>query len=322
MCFLALEEQVMFPIRARVIVRNKITGLLEEIGTKDFGPAAKPLSEWTDRPKAVDVRPPLSSAIVLSKEADADTLASDAIGYMMSVSNDVQNCSQGVALFSSVYFHGHGWSIIPDNFHKSMIVFTVRRLVKDTWLNHNDEFNQPNEKHKDFIQFALDAVVYALFNSKNQSSSLGNVKYKKKIYDIPNEFFWLTHAEIAQAQGMPAATLKQMQKDPERFVATWIQGKLFSPDAAEVLRLGKEMVLTSALHRNNAPVKFQLDRWDAGWAQVRQGLFAKDTTFVKTPEMIKAQEDFQTAYAALKERLRPMIYALGFLPEEKLLTPI
>jgi hypothetical protein len=38
--------------------------------------------------------------------------------------------------------------------------------------------------------------------------------------------------------------------------------------------------------------------------------------------MIKAQEDFEEAYAVLKARLRPMIYTLGFLPEEKLLTPI
>ena len=311
----------MFSIRA--VVYEKSGGMLVLKGDKIFGPSKAPLSEWVHRPKAVEIRPPLATAISLSKsKKKSERLAIGSLGYLQSISNDVQHCEDGVSLFSSVYGHGHGWSVVPDNFHKSMVVMAVRRLVKDTWLNHNDEFNQPDEKHKDFIQFALDAVIYALFNCKNHSSSLEEIKYKGKTYDIRNEFFFLTRAEMAKAKGIPQSTYNKFIKDQERFVATWIQGKLFSPDAAEVLRLGKEMVLTSALHRNNANVKFQLDRWDAGWAQVRQGLFGKVTTFVKTPEMIKAQADFEEAYAVLKARLRPMIYTLGFLPEEKLLTPI
>jgi hypothetical protein len=195
-----------------------------------------------------------------------------------------------------------------------------------SWLNDRDEFSVPDITHDDYGQFAIDSIVWVLFNRFNQTSSLGDVTYKGQVYDIPNHFFWMTPEEMMQIDGLPRPIWQQCRTAKPRFVSQWLTERRgqFSPDALALLELGKDLVWASAPHRMDALPKFQLDRWDAGWYQIRMGLFGKkDVPFQQPTEMMELMERFKVAYRELGERLRPMIYTLGFLPSEKMIeTPI
>lgn len=302
----------------------------ELTGTKDFIAAKSPLSKWIDRPKGTITRPPLNGAIKgigNNTRIYTDKLSLDAIGYIRFVSNDIQNSGKCCFFLSSPYNGLNGWSILPTNFEASLICFTISQLVIPTWLNDKDEFSVPNTNHENYNQFKNDAIVWALFNGANQSSSLGNIEYKDKVYDIKNEFFFLTKEEFLKIEDMPHSiithcnhSLSQVSTgiSQERYVSKWLKDKVFSADVQEILELGKELVRVSAWARLHGESKYQLDRWDAGWYQIRMGLYGKDTKFEKSDIMLSTFEKFKTKYKALTIRLRPYIYELGFLPKDNI----
>jgi hypothetical protein len=292
---------------------------LVRVGVTSFGLPEHLLNEWPSRPAATEERPPLTNAVNLQESKPCRIkFAAGALGFCLSGSDHVHGGSSATAVFSSVFNSGigqkDGWSIVPDNFASTFTVVAVRTLVDATWLNQKDNFLPPDEDRPGWLQFVLDAAVYVLFGTKNQTSSLGNVNWNNKTWDIKNEFFWMTPAELAEAPGLPYPLYTQCQREKPRFVAKWLQDKTFSPDAQKVLELGKKLVVVSAGQRVNAEPKYQLaTRWDAGWYQIRMGLYGKKVPFEKTAEMIETYQEFKEAHKVLKERLQPLIYELGFL---------
>lgn len=51
------------------------------------------------------------------------------------------------------------------------IYFTVRKVFAHTWINHNDQFLNPNEKWKFDIEFQSDCFTFLLFHEKNNIQS-------------------------------------------------------------------------------------------------------------------------------------------------------
>lgn len=294
-----------------VVERNK-DGILVKTGTKVFKPADRPMNKWVKRPKATEPALPMVSWYPQTGKVYADKLATGAIGYLESNCNDVQHCGSAVNLTTGP--RRMGWSITPDNFHESLVVMACRKLVKPTWQNDRDEFNIPLLDHPAYPQFALDCVVFALFHGANYSSSLDPVEYKGRMFELRNQFMWVTPDEFAGFAGLPMKVAAEARKAETPFVATWLRGKQFSPDARDVLAAATKMLRESARFRLSADPKYQLHRWDAGWYQVRFGLYGKDVKFQPTPAMAAAHAEFQTAYKALGDRLRPIMYELDVLP--------
>lgn len=290
------------------------------VGRKVFKPARNPLSKWVPRPKGTVLRPPMNGALGVADKQGVrkDTAPPDALGYLRQTANDVQNSGSGVFLLPSPDVNGYGWSITPGNFHDSMVCFAARKLVKPTWLNDRDEFSVPDTSHPAYARFALDAVVWSLFHGSNQTSSLGNAVYKGVAYDIPNHFFWMTPAEMMAVDGLPRPLWQQCRTAVPRFASGWLaeHAPALSPDAAELVSLAKGLVAASAPFRPSALPKFQLDRWDAGWYQIRMGLYGGTAVpFQQPPEMLDLMARFKQAHKSLGDRLRPMIYTLGMLPD-------
>ena len=140
-------------------------------------------------------------------------------GVLQLVANDVQNSAQKVALPSGPSSDGNGWSITSDNIGASLVCFAARKLIKATWLNNRDEFEQPDTASDEYMQFAADAAVWALFHGLNQTSSLGKVTYENATYDVPNHFFWIDPKDMVDWAGLPAPIFRQCEKAKPRFVA-------------------------------------------------------------------------------------------------------
>ena len=159
-------------------------------------------------------------------------------------------------------------------------------------------------------EFCEDAIIYSLFNSSSQQSSLRQIDYKEKKWDIINEWFWLdpeTVKELADQFGFSECYQDAKQFGKARFVAEEIKKITLSSEAKDVLDKANEIFKKTfqfrlALHDEHP--EYHLQTWDAGWYQVK--LIAKE--FCK--EDLKK---FQKLYKVLEAKMTARTYEVGFL---------
>jgi hypothetical protein len=64
------------------------------------------------------------------------------IASMICKGSDIQKQNTN-ALLSSGYCSAGGFFVTDENLWQAAIVFSVRRLIKPTWINDRDQFLQP-----------------------------------------------------------------------------------------------------------------------------------------------------------------------------------
>lgn len=275
------------------------------------------LSDWLreeikDKKNKI-ILPHFTSAIKLSDKCN-QTLLPNSLGSICSLGNCVEKGQQGVSIFSAIQTQGNAnisLSIIKENFEKANTCLTARRVIEKNWINGNDEFLAPNTEHQQWKQFVADSVVYSLFDSHSQQSSLRQVEYKGKKWDIKNEFFFMSKENMLDLSN--EIDNEDMYNDcsasEERFVYTWLEEHYseLSDKAKEVLEMAKELVAKSMKYRqvfNEENEEYQINNWDCGWYQVKAMLKQY------MPNELKA---FNELYKSFAEQLKPMVYELGFL---------
>jgi hypothetical protein len=255
--------------------------------------------------------PKLSSALSI-KQSGYSNLCEGAFGYYYNNGNNVYYNGTNVSMFSSCFSGKSGLSVIPENFIKVSVMFSARKLIETNWVNCKDEYLAPNEEHEQYQQFTNDSVVYSLFNNSSQQSSLRQVNYKDRLWDIKNEFFWMSTEEMmGLANNNNYDELyNDVRTDNNRYVHKLLFGEQniynqLSPDAKLVLDKATELVRMSMTMRGHfADDNNHLNSWDAGYAQLK--LVWKEYF----PEEFK---EFRQLYKNLEDRMRPLVYELGFL---------
>lgn len=292
------------------VLEEATPGVLVNTGTKYFGGNdRKPLNKLVSTIRGSAVKPPLKSAVSsYTAKVSCDTLTPDALGYMKSQASDVQHSGQFVAWYSSVEGDGHGWSLTPDNLRKSAMIFAVRKVIKQTWLNDRDQFTVPAEDPDD--TFYGDCLVYTLFHGSNQTSSLKDVMYKGEKYQIRNQFYPYAPEDMIEGvtdtrwyQQLARAKPTVIREELQRLSA---QGSL-SEESYRVLAVGEQIY--RQFNRNIQLLnqeKYKIEYWDAGWYQVRNAL--KDAGLAG-----KELECLMDNHRKLAEKLEPQVYDLGFL---------
>ncbi|MBL7974047.1 MAG: hypothetical protein JNJ85_03990, partial [Candidatus Kapabacteria bacterium] len=261
------------------------------------------LTNWINRPKTnkIDVVP-LKNAIIpatATKDLRGTKWSENAIGYMLSGGNDLQHSSIQTVIFSSGYGSARGYYINEHNLWQIAIVFSVRRLIKPTWLNDRDQFLQPTEPLTE--EFKNDCLVWMLFNGSNLTASANDLEWNGKKWSIVNHFIPFTEEEV---------------NAPERFesdfMVQYMAGKKFSPEAKRVLAEGKKLWQAYFAHTDVHTVReeLKLNRADVGWYQIRKALEARNASGDFPPVSFSP---FKEAYNALTDKLQPMVYELGFL---------
>jgi hypothetical protein len=277
-----------------------------------------PLSKWIrDGVKGLETfdSPQLSNSINV-KQNGKGSLVNNHLGYIYFDSNSVMKNNQNVGLFSSCFSHGQGISIVKENFDRCIVSFTSRRLISGqyaNWINWNDEYITPNEQHKDYKQYVYDSLICSLFDNKSNQSSLRNINYKNQQWNINNEFFWLSKDEIIELANNNEydELYRDARGGNNRYVYLKLFGEgvydLLSDDAKEVLDMATELVKKSMSMRkvmSDTNPEYHLNSWDAGYAQLK--LVWK--TYYKDDF-----DAFRKAYTRLEDRMRPLVYELGFL---------
>ena len=263
-------------------------------------PASSFLNVWIVTPKAKgDLALPLSNAFTPSRNPRKKLWSNGALGYLFAGNNDLQNASTGTLLASSIYTgrNGGGVWVTSENLWQAAIVFSVRRLIKPTWLNDRDQFLQPSQPLSE--EFKSDCLVWMLFNGSNLTAGADGLRWNDRDWSLTNHFIPFTEPEV----GAKA----RFESD---FMVRYMAGMAFSTEAQAVLNEGRK--LFQRFHATSFPNKirqeYKLGRADAGWYQVRRALEAfSDTEFTDF-------DPFKAAYADLSAKLRPQVFELGFLP--------
>jgi hypothetical protein len=193
-----------------------------------------------------------------------------------------------------------------------MMMFAARNIIKSNWLIEKDEYMVPNFENEGYKQFEKDSLVISLFNNSSQQSSLRQIIYNTENWDIKNNFFWMSKNEMTELANQNNYTelYNDARTDSDRYVHTLLFGEegvygQLSDEAKDVLDSATNLVrLSIGMRRNFADDTNHLNSWDAGYAQLK--LLWKEYY----PEQFK---EFRAKYKVLEDKMRPMVYELGFL---------
>lgn len=261
------------------------------------------LSDWIDRPRANKVDAiPLKNAIsptTNTKDVRGAKWSNNAIASMICKGSDMQNASTQTALLSSGYCSAGGFFVNPDNLWQAVIVFSVRRLIKPTWLNDRDQFLQPTEPLSE--EFKTDCLVWMLFNGSNLTASANDLEWNGQKWSIVNHFIPFTESQVGASE--------RFESD---FMVQYMADKIFSAEAQAVLDQGLKLwqAYFSKTDEYSVRDEFKLNRSDVGWYQIRKALQKRNAN---GDSMAIDFKPFEDTYSALSKKLQPQVYELGFL---------
>ena len=253
----------------------------------------------------------LKSAISAGS-SNKNRMVENSFGYLLIQSNKVSSNTSQVSFYTSATSNRGGVSLDKENLFKGFSLFTARKSITSNWVNCKDEYFEPKEYHQEYLQFNFDSLVYSLFNNSSEQSSLRQVEYKDQLWDIKNEFFWMSvdkMKELSDEKGYDEL-YNDARTSPDRYVYKLLFGEeriydKLSPDAKAVLDKATELVEKSMeLRQVMANDENHLNSWDAGYAQLKlvwKEYFQEDF------------KEFRQLYKELENRMRPMVYELGFL---------
>lgn len=276
----------------------------QQIGEKKFHnlPNNTYLNVWMDKPNTNDdLALPLSNAIKVSRNPRLKNSCDAMVGYLYASNNDLQHAGMETCLTSSIYTGGNGGGayITAENLWQAAIVFTVRRIVKSTWINNRDQFLQPTAELTE--EFKTDCLLWMLFNGSNLTASADGLEWNDKTWSIVNHFIPFTEAEV----GAP----DRFESD---FMVQYLADKTLSLEAQDVLDAGRTLWKAYFAHTDVRSVRdeYKLNRADVGWYQIRNALKARNASGDTTPVNF---DPFEQAYQTLTDKLRPQVFSLGFL---------
>ena len=212
---------------------------------------------------------------------------------------------------SNVFYVGNNggrYLITKQNLYEACAHFVARTNIENYWYNDKDEFLAPNETNFKYKEFLLDSLVISMFESQ---VSLRNTECANKTFDIANEFFWMSKQEMLDLAEKynNDYTYEDALNSDERFVYLKLQEIKddLSPEAKAVLDKATDLVKKSFKYRemfNESHPEYQINNWDCGFYQIKALL----KEFM--PDELK---EFRTIYKQLADKMRPMVYELGFL---------
>ena len=278
---------------------------MDSIGEKVFVSSTnqKLLTDWVNRPKSnSETVIPLKNAIApatSTKDLRGTRWSDNAVAYLNCAGNDLQQSSKLTMLLSSGFGTARGFFVNKSNLNKAAVIFTVRRLVKPTWLNDRDQFLQPNCAISK--EFENDCLIWMIFSGSNLTAGTAKdaLSWNNQKWQLINHFIPFTEQDVGAKS-----------KFTSNFLSDYIKKLKFSPEAEKVLAEGKKIWISFFKANIGWKVreKYLLDNHvDAGWYQIRNALKESD----KNVDF----SDFEIAYAELSEKLLPQVFEYGFLQE-------
>lgn len=299
------------PIEEQILNVDVYNEFVEKYATKKLQTVVKSelLPKWINpRPRCKEIMPPLSSGLTVAYE-NKDKRDRVADGFLCSqyAVNDLQH-QNWCMLLSSPYVSAGAYSITKDNFEKSMVIHAVTHIPKHTWINDADRYFIPSiEIGEEFIH---DCVIWSAFADSNNCTSMKDVKYEGKTYQIKNEMFPISLKELSDWKfGISDLHLQMFAEKNDRYLARWIESHKLSKEAQAVLKQAK--LIFKLFFENITKTRwmaYKIENWDVGWYQIRMALSKKDL-------FLDEMNRFKELHKNLENKLLPKIYEYGFIPD-------
>ena len=285
------------------------------------------LNSWVKRPKVnKQAVIPLKNAIspaTRTIDVRGCNWSDNAIGSLYLSSNDMQS-TRTTAIVSSGFNSAGAFFVNEENLWQAAIIFTVRRVIKPTWLNDRDQFLQPTQPLSN--EFKTDCLIWMLFNGSNLTASANNLEWNGKQWSIVNHFIPFTEEEVGSPErfesdfmvrySLPNPSKKGAYRSEDQSEDDIELKATIFKEASLLGRLvgleGKKLWQAYFAHTDVHTVRneLKLNRADVGWYQIRKALQARN---VSGDYAIINFKPFEEAYKALTEKLQPQVYELGFL---------
>jgi hypothetical protein len=246
--------------------------------------SSKYLNKWISRPKAnKDFAIPLKNTLSPAYSSYHSSCWSDnAIGYFFCNGNDMTASIKGTCLLSSVYSNPHGMYVNAKNLLQVAMVYAVRRTKQYSWDVKADTFYQPFNTPSS--SFALDCLIFMLFDGMNLSASSIDLEWGGVKYDLINHFIPFSEVQV----GCPTTFKSNFMSS---FLANILSINSLSTEAQEVYDEGLVVwkdyfkgVYTPAIIE-----KYHLYTPDVGWYQISGATGAKLKTIDKLKLKIRQQ---------------------------------
>jgi hypothetical protein len=270
------------------------------------------LNSWVkEKPRKEEEFPNFKSAFNIGEKTRK--FDSDSFGYLVTNGNSIEkNASNCYVISGPPNNNKAGTFIYESNFFKCMVVIGSSVLITGDWVNAKDEYLAPDESNNNFQMFIYDSIVLSIFSNVFGKTSIRQVEYKGKFWDIKNEFFWVSKDRIKELadQNHYTELYNDARTSSDRHLYNLLFGeeKIYdklSPDAKSVLDKATELVEKSIKMRQfMADDENHLDSWDAGYAQLK---------LVWREHFSDEFKEFRQLYKNLEDRMRPLVYELGFL---------
>jgi len=276
----------------------------QQIGAKRFYnlPTSTYLNVWMEKPEPnMELALPLANAVKVSGNPRLKRSCDAMVGYLYASNNDLQHAGQETLITSSIYTGGNGGGayITAENLWQAAVIFTMRRVVKPTWINDRDQFLQPIGDLT--AEFRTDCLMWMLFNGSNLTAGANGLEWNGKQWSLVNHFIPFTETEV----GAP----DRFESD---FMVQYLADKTLTSEAQAVLDAGRTLWQAYFAQTDVRTVRdeYKLNRPDVGWYQIRNALKARSEGGDTAPVNFAP---FEQAYQALTDKLRPMVFQLGFL---------
>mgnify|MGYP003516026827 FL=1 len=275
------------------------------------------INNWFERPKNSNdyILPPLSNGIKV-KDSNTDSrhrARPDFLASICSKGNDFQN-SKYVVILSSPSVSAGAFTVNQSNFKQAVTLHAVRKIPKSTWLNDRNQFLIPHTEPTQ--NFYNDCIIWSLFSSSNQTTSLSNIEYLGENYNITNNFYPFFFFYIKKWKIEDPDFRQQLSVDEDRFVANWINENELSEEAKKVLLKAKKVYEIFYSHSNSMVTQnWKIETWDAGWYQIRRCL-NEHNLGEEEINALKVESDI------LANKILPQLEEFGFLDKDEVYEKI
>ena len=225
-------------------------------------------------------------------------MTQNALGYFNGARGNITQ--NGYNYITSAPADGHGTSITPSNIDLVVQDNCVCHVKDYDWISDKDVFAKPNVLHSEYSVWIKDCYIIAIDSYATSVSGIVD----GIAYDYKNNFFPFSKAETYKLLGQ-----ELMKNEVDEKCWCLVNGKFDnpSPEGKAVLDAFAACIKASAPFRRDfgqSHPELQLDRWDAGYRQLKQ-LFSE--------VCINEFKQFKAVLKTLKTKMQPLIYELGFL---------
>lgn len=281
-----------------------------------YAPPREKLSDWVaPRDAMFYEQAPLMTSHLTFKDSDVDIkvalnsgkIASNALGTLM-IGNTLTRSSDQSAILSMPTTIQYT-SITEENFWRCVSSYSFRRIFDAGWAIAKKEISSPDTTIEGYNLWLRNSLVLFLFEWKSMMSSIRDVDWCGDKYNVTNKLFFCSEEEV-RANCHDEKILADLDNFPpqNQFMLKMIEESrpYWVPEVAQLFDFCKGYTLFSFDKRADVNYKGSLDSWDAGFQQLRAGLWNETL-----------QNDCGKCLAQARDWLRKDIDKFGFVTENE-----